>query len=109
MPDVILGEFEQTVLLAVLHAGTSAYGIPVWREIESRAERKASLAAVYKTLDRLEQKGYVRSRVGEPSAERGGRARRVYAVSAAGMRALRGSLGALQRMTRGLEDLLSPS
>ncbi|MGE0814166.1 MAG: PadR family transcriptional regulator [Vicinamibacterales bacterium] len=109
MPDAILGEFEQTVLLAVLHAGTAAYGIPVWREIETRAGRRTSLAAVYKTLDRLEQKGYVRSRVGEPSAERGGRARRLYAVSAAGLRALRGSLGALQRMTRGLEDLLSPS
>ena len=68
-----LGEFEQLVLLGVLHGGDDAYGVPVWREIEARTVRGVSLAAVYKTLDRLEGKGLVRSHVGEPTAARGGR------------------------------------
>ena len=76
-----LGEFEQIVLLAVLHTGDDAYGVPVWREIEARTGRVVSLPAVYKTLDRLEAKGLVRSGVGEPTAERGGRAKRVYTVT----------------------------
>jgi DNA-binding PadR family transcriptional regulator len=104
--DVVLGEFEQIVLLAVLQAGADAYGVPVWREIEGRTGRRVSIAAVYKTLERLEQKAYVRGRIGEPTAERGGRAKRVYTVTAAGLRAVRSSVGTVQRMARGLEDVL---
>ena len=65
-----------------------------------------SLAAVYKTLDRLEGKGAVRSHVGEPTAERGGRAKRVYQVTPPGLRALRASLSAVRRMSAGLDGVL---
>jgi PadR family transcriptional regulator, regulatory protein PadR len=103
---VSLGEFEQLVLLGVLQSCDDAYGVPVWRAIEARAGRSSSLAAVYKTLDRLEAKGLVRSRVGEPTAERGGRAKRVYVVSATGLRTLRASLDAVRRMAAGLDEVL---
>jgi PadR family transcriptional regulator, regulatory protein PadR len=106
MSDTILGEFEQVVMLGVLHCGADAYGVPVWREIEARARRAASIAAVYKTLDRLEVKGYVRSRVGEPTAARGGRAKRVYQLTSPGLRTLKASLRALTSMTAGLEGVL---
>lgn len=101
-----LGEFEQLVLLGVLHAGEDAYGVPVWRAIETRGGRAASLAAVYKTLDRLEAKGLVRSRVGESTAERGGRAKRLYVVTTPGVRALKASLGVVRRMAAGLDEVL---
>jgi PadR family transcriptional regulator PadR len=101
-----LGEFEQLELLGVLQSGDDAYGVPVWRIIETRAARKVSLAAVYKTLDRLEAKGAVRSHLGEPTAERGGRAKRVYQVTPPGVRALRASLTAVRRMTAGLDGVL---
>lgn len=101
-----LGEFEQLVLLGVLHGGEEAYGVPVWREIGGRTGREVSLAAVYKTLDRLEGKGLVRSHVGAPTAERGGRAKRVYRVTPPGLRALRASLRAVRRMTAGLDGVL---
>ena len=101
-----LGEFEQLVMLGVLHCGADAYGVPVWREIEARTSRSVSIAAVYKTLDRLEGKSLVRSQLGEPTAERGGRGKRVYQVTSPGLRVLRASLGALARMTDGLERVL---
>jgi PadR family transcriptional regulator PadR len=107
MPDRSpLGDFEQLVLLGVLQSGDDAYGVPVWRAIETKAARKVSLAAVYKTLDRLEAKGAVRSHVGEPTAERGGRAKRVYQVTPPGLRALRASLSAVRRMSAGLDGVL---
>ena len=106
MADVVLGEFEQTVLLGVLQRSDDAYGVPIWREIESRSGRTVSIAAVYKTLDRLDAKGLVRSRVGEPTATRGGRAKRFYQVTPAGLRAVRASVAALHRMAAGLDDLL---
>ncbi len=101
-----LGEFEQLVLLGVLHAGDEAYGVPVWRAIEDRGGRTASIAAVYKTLDRLEAKGLVRSRVGEPTAERGGRAKRLYTVTPSGVRAVRSAVAAVKRMAAGLDGVL---
>jgi PadR family transcriptional regulator, regulatory protein PadR len=101
-----LGEFEQLVMLGVLHCGPDAYGVPVWREIQGRTSRAVSIAAVYKTLDRLEAKTLVRSHLGEPTAERGGRGKRVYEVTPPGLRILRASLAALGRMTAGLESVL---
>ena len=98
-----LGDLEQLVLLAVLRSGDEAYGLPVQREIMGRAGRSLTLGTIYKTLSRLETKGLVASRVGEPTAERGGRAKRYYSVSAAGKRVLRQNLGALRRMASGLE------
>jgi DNA-binding PadR family transcriptional regulator len=101
-----LGEFEQLVLLGALHVGDDAYGVPVWREIGARTGRDVSLAAVYKTLDRLEGKSLVRSHVGEPTAERGGRAKRVYRLTPAGLRALRASVAGVRRMAAGLDEVL---
>src|SRR5262249_62130164 len=72
-----LGEFEQLVLLALIRLGDAAYGVPIRDEIHRRAGRNVSLATVYKTLERLEAKGCVSSTVGEPTAERGGRRKRV--------------------------------
>ncbi len=97
------GEFEQLVLLAVLRLGDDAYAVPVRREIEARAGRAPARGAVYVTLERLEQKGYLESWLGEPAAERGGRPRRYYRVRPSGVRALEDSWVALRRMWQGLE------
>lgn len=110
MPGVsILGEFEQLVLLAVLRLGREAYGAAVTLEIESQSGRDVSVAAVHTTLDRLEQKGLTRSRLGEPTPQRGGKRKRHYEVTPAGVRALQHSMRALRRMTKGLEGLLGES
>lgn len=101
-----LGEFEQLVLLGVLHGGEDAYGVPVWREIGVRTGREVSLAAVYKTLDRLEGKGLVRSHVGAPTAERGGRAKRLYRITPPGLRAVKSAIDGVRRMTAGLDEVL---
>ena len=99
----MLGEFEQLVMLAVLRAGEEAYVVPIRRAIVDGSRRAVSLAAVYKTLTRLEEKGFVVARVGEPTPERGGRRKRYYTVTAAGRRALRQSVEVLRRMAHGLD------
>ena len=101
-----LGEFEQVVLLAVAHLGGGGYGVTVREEIEARTGRSLTLGAVYSTLNRLESKGLVTSRRGEPTAERGGRAKRLYRVEAAGAAALEATRQMLDRMWEGAE--LSP-
>ncbi|AUX39918.1 PadR family transcriptional regulator [Sorangium cellulosum] len=83
-----LGEFERAVLLSVLGLGSGAYGVAVRNELEARLERSVSLGAVYTTLDRLEEKGFVSSRHGEPTPQRGGRAKKFFTVEGAGMEAL---------------------
>lgn len=104
MPET-LGEFEQLVMLALVRVGDDAYGVPVHEELSSRARRAVSLAAVYKTLERLEAKGFVSSRVGDPTPERGGRRRKYFKLETRGRQALRESLAVLRRMTAGIEDL----
>lgn len=103
--DDRLGEFEQSVLLAVLHLRDDAYGVAIRREIESRTRRPVAVGALYTALDRLERKGYVSSRMSDPTPERGGRSKRYFRTLAAGVRALRGSRDRLARMWKGLEDL----
>jgi PadR family transcriptional regulator, regulatory protein PadR len=104
MPDShVLGDFEQLVLLGVLQSGSESYGVPIWRELERRTGRRVSLGAVYKTLDRLENKGLLRSAQGQPTSERGGRSKRVYRVTPSGLRLLNATLAALARMAQGLE------
>lgn len=98
-----LGEFEQIVLLALLRLGDSAYGVPVRREIEKRTRRSLSVGALYRTLDRLEDKGYVTSWFSDPVPERGGRSKRYFRVEPLGMRALRESRDQLAAMWEGLE------
>lgn len=101
-PAGSLGEFEQLVLLALLRLGDRAYGVSVHAEITERAARGVSVASVYKTLERLEDKGYVSSSVGDPTPERGGRRKKFFHIEPAGKRALAQSLRTLDRMTADL-------
>lgn len=105
MPEIYLGELEQIVLLAVLRLGDDAYAIPILEQIEAQTGRRMARGALYTALARLEQKGCLRSRVGAPLAERGGRARRYFTVTPAAVRALKESRAALMRLWRGLEVL----
>ena len=99
----MLGEFEQLVLLAILRTERDAYGIPVRDEIARRTGREPTIGAVYKTLARLEEKGLVRSRVGDPTPQRGGRARRCFDLTSSGRAELRHALSSLRRMASGLD------
>ncbi len=100
--DALLGSLEQLVLLALVRLGDDAYGMTVRREIEARTGRDLSIGAIYATLERLEAKGYVRSERGEPTAKRGGRAKRLFRIEASGERALDGSQHVLRKMTAGM-------
>jgi DNA-binding PadR family transcriptional regulator len=97
-----LGEFEHLMLLALIRLGEEAYGVSVRREIRERTGRDVAVGAIYVTLDRLEGKGFVSSRVGEPTAARGGRAKRYYRVTARGRTAVHRTHQALRSMTDGL-------
>jgi PadR family transcriptional regulator, regulatory protein PadR len=103
---IVLGEFEQLVLLALVRLGPDAYGASVRREIEGRTSRSVSISAVYTTLERLEQKGLVRSRIGEPTAERGGRRKKHFELLPLGARALKVAYDAFTEMAAGVEQRL---
>jgi DNA-binding PadR family transcriptional regulator len=100
-----LGDFEQLVVLALLRLGDGAYGMLVRREIEDRTGREVSLGAIYATLDRLENKGMVSSRLGGAGDSRRGRAKRYFTVEAPGRTALRRALDAVDRMRAGVPGL----
>ena len=102
-----LGEFEVLVLLGVLHLGDNAYPPAIRDAIERRTKRDVARGAVYVTLDRLEAKGLLASRLGDD--ETAGRARRYYRVAPKGMRAVRRALAAVEQMRSGLEPLLDKS
>ena len=104
-----LGEFELMVLLAILRLGDEAYGGAVLREIDRRTGRSVTGGGLYITLDRLESKGYIRSRLGDPGPERGGRPRRYVKVTAKGFAAVRESREALLSMMGGLERMFRNS
>ena len=106
--DTALGSLEHIVLLAVLRLGNDAYGVTVRRQIESATGRDLSVGAAYATLVRLESKGYVTSREGEPTAERGGRAKRYFRVTAAGRSVLRSTHEVILKLGAGLEGLRTP-
>ena len=97
-----LGEFEQLVFLALVRLDPEAYGVAIRNEIERQTGRDVTLGAVYTTLLRLEDKGFVASRLGDPTPQRGGRRKKYYRPLAVGRRELIASLNALRRMTRGL-------
>lgn len=103
-----LGEFEQIVLLAVARLEGEGYGMTLRREIERAAGRKVTIGPVYSTLIRLQEKGYVESRMGEATPVRGGRATRHYRILPAGMEALRRSRLMLNRMWKGVPFDPSP-
>jgi DNA-binding PadR family transcriptional regulator len=94
-----LGEFEQLLLLALLAAGGELYGVEIRRAIEERAGRTVSPGAIYTALDRLERRGLLTSRLGEKSAQRGGKRKRYYRLVAAGEKLLAESQRALARMS----------
>lgn len=104
-----IGEFEQLVLLAILRLGDEAYGIPILEEIRDRTGRSVLRPAVYVALRRLEEKGLVSSRTGDPDGHRGGRPKKFYRVEAPGMGAIRESRKALVSMWEGLEPRLDES
>ena len=104
-----LGEFEHIIVLALLRLGDRAYGVTVRQEIEFCTKREVSIGAVYATLDRLETKGYVKSRIGDPTPERGGRSKRFFRVTARGVSAVNRTQHALQSMTAGLDLIRSSS
>jgi DNA-binding PadR family transcriptional regulator len=106
MTDVYLGELEQIVLLAVLRVGDEAYAVPILEQIEAQTGRKVARGALYTALERLEAKGCLRSRLGDPLPERGGRARRYFTVTPNAVRALRASKRSLMRLWRGLDSVL---
>jgi PadR family transcriptional regulator PadR len=97
-----LGHFELLVLLALLRHGDEAYGVPIAQAIEQSTGKRVILASVYNTLERLEQKGLVASEMGEPTSARGGRAKRYFAITAAGLREVRAAKKALTQLWRGI-------
>jgi PadR family transcriptional regulator PadR len=104
-----LGEFEQLVMLAVLRLDEDAYGTSIGDELKERAQRDASPGAIFTTLERLEARGLVTSRYGDPTPERGGRRKRFYRLTVDGRRALTQSLRAVRQMARGLDPKLERS
>lgn len=104
-----LGQFEHVVLLAILRLGDAAYAPAILEEIEARTGRPPSPGSMYVTLDRLEEKGLLRSRLADADGERAGRPRRYVTVTALGIRELRASRTALLKLWRGLEGVLENS
>ncbi len=104
-----LGEFEHIVLLALLRLRDNAYGVTIRQEIRKRTKREASIGSVYSTLSRMEQKGFVKSRVGEATEERGGRAKKYFVITAKGQEALTQTQTALSSMSFGLDPVLEGS
>jgi DNA-binding PadR family transcriptional regulator len=100
------GEFELLVLLAVLRLTDNAYGVTIRAEVEGETSRTLALGTVYKTLGRLEAKGYLSTRVAPPTGERGGRRKKLYTLTAAGLEAARQSLADLRGLANGLEPEL---
>lgn len=98
-----LGEFEQIVLLAILRLGDGAYGVSVRHEIMKRTDRAPTPGALYLTLDRLEEKGFVASRMGDPTPQRGGRAKRYFSVTRAGAEAVLRAQRAYRSLLEGVE------
>jgi DNA-binding PadR family transcriptional regulator len=101
-----LGDFEQLVLLGVLRLEDAAYGAAIRQEIHARSGRDVSINAVYTTLDRLEGKGLLKSWVGDPTPQRGGRRRKFYALRPAGVAALRQAYRTFTAMANGFEARL---
>ena len=103
MPErAYLGELELMVLLALVRLGDEAYGVPISKELHDLAGREVALGSVYAALDRLERKRFVSSTMGDPTPERGGRAKRYLRVTRAGLKALSKTRAALTNLWRGV-------
>jgi PadR family transcriptional regulator, regulatory protein PadR len=99
------GEWEFMVILALMRLGDDAYGVPICREIEEQTGREVAVGSVYATLERLEEKGFVSSELGQPTAERGGRAKKYFRVTTNGVREVRKTQRALMNLWNGLLQL----
>jgi PadR family transcriptional regulator, regulatory protein PadR len=97
-----LGHFELLVMLALLRQGEEAYGVPIADAIAQSTGKQVILASVYNTLERLEQKGLVKSTLGQPTPERGGRAKRYFSITTTGLREVRAAKKALTVLWRGI-------
>jgi DNA-binding PadR family transcriptional regulator len=97
-----LGDFEQIVLLAILRVGENAYGVTIRAEIAACTDREPAPGALYTTLDRLEEKGLVTSWLGDPTPQRGGRAKRYFTVTTGGVEAVTRAQRSYQRLLKGL-------
>jgi DNA-binding PadR family transcriptional regulator len=106
MGTTSVGEFEQLVLLAILRLGGEAYGVPIFEEVERRTGRTVTQAAGYLALRRLEDKGWLVSRMGDPTPQRGGRAKRFYRLAPEGLAQIKRVRAQLVRMWDGLEPEL---
>jgi DNA-binding PadR family transcriptional regulator len=99
----LLGGFETLLLLAVIRLDNRAYGVTVREELKREAGKDVAVGAIYTGLDRLEQKGFVESWSGDPTPERGGRAKRFYKVTARGIRAIKETQYAIRKLSSGLK------
>lgn len=102
MAKQFLGEFEEFVLLAIMRLGKGAYGVPIADAIEGATGKRVSTGALYTTLARLEEKGFISSYLGEKTEERGGRAKKYFEVEVAGKNAVQSSARGRRKLTTGL-------
>jgi PadR family transcriptional regulator PadR len=100
-----LGEFELMILLAVIHLGEEAYGVPISHKLEAHRGRNVSVGSVYAALERLEAKGLVSSTLGDPTPERGGKAKRYFRVTRAGLRQVHETRRVLSQLWHALPEL----
>lgn len=100
-----LGEFELMILLAVIHLGEQAYGVPISREIERHRGKEVSVGSVYAALERLEAKGLISSNMGDPTPERGGKAKRFFRITKAGLSQIHETRRILSKLWHDLPEL----
>jgi PadR family transcriptional regulator, regulatory protein PadR len=100
-----LGEFELMILLAIIRLGNEAYGVPISRELETQRGRSVSVGSVYAALERLEGKGLVKSELGDPTPERGGKAKRYFRITKTGLSQVHETRRVLQSLWRTLPEL----
>src|SRR5262249_34575801 len=100
-----LGNFELMLLLALLRLGDDAYGVTIAQELESQTEHEVVVASVYATLERLRERGLVTSRLGDSTPERGGRAKRYFRITTAGIREVRDAQRSLMNLWKGIPEL----
>jgi len=100
-----LGGFELMVILVLIRLGDNAYGVPICEELEKRTGREAAVGSVYAALERLEHKGFVTSELGEPTSERGGRAKKYFRLTARGLKEVRETQRSLVKLWQGLPEL----
>ena len=105
----ILGDFEQLILFALIRLGADAYGVTIRHQIEARTGRAVSPGALYTALDRLEKRGLVDSRLGDPTPQRGGKRKRLYTLQPAGERALARVYESMRLMASGVASRLRTS